>query len=236
MRKTVVIHNPRPIALKGKKTMTKKKPAKRKAPAKKKRRNPAPAATVANPRKRKRTRKNPSTTMTRYNGGKVVHHRRRTKRRNPSGMPWGDILTAAGVGLAVPVVGSVAAAQLAQMEPTRTKLYMRIAGALAAIAGGYLLTQRKHQAVGVALIGGGAATAFQNDLSVALFKLINRNQAPGTGPVAGQQQAAIQGLVEEEMGALQEMGALAEIGALSEPDLAQYAARLERMQALAPRY
>ena len=233
MRKTVVIHNPRPLPPKGKKMATKKKKTARKAPAKKKRRNPAPA-TVANPRKRKRTRKNPAA-ITRYNGAKVVHHRRRTKRRNPSGMPWGDILTAAGVGLAVPVVGQVAAAQLAMMEPTRTKLYMRIAGALAAIAGGYLLTQKKHAALGVALIGGGAATAFQNDLSIALFKLVNRGQAPGTAPVASQQ-AAIQGLVEEEMGALREIGALAEIGALSEPDLAEYAARLERMQAMAPTY
>lgn len=211
---------------------TKKKKTARKAPAKKRRRNPAPA-TVANPRKRKRTRKNPAARS--YGGARKVVHHRRTKRRNPSGMPWGDILTAAGVGLAVPVVGQVAAAQLAMMEPTRTKLYMRIAGALAAIAGGYLLTQKKHAALGVALIGGGAATAFQTDLSIALFKLVNRGQAPGTAPVASQQ-AAIQGLVEEEMGALREMGALEEIGALSEPQLEEYAARIERMQALRPAY
>ena len=211
-------------------TKPKKTPA-RKAP-KKRRRNPAPAPLTNPPKRRKR--KNPAAARS-YGGARKVVHHRRTKRRNPSGMPWGDILTAAGVGLAVPVVGQVAAAQLAMMEPTRTKLYMRIAGALAAIAGGYLLTQKKHAALGVALIGGGAATAFQTDLSIALFKLVNRGQAPGTAPVASQQ-AAIQGLVEEEMGALREMGALEEIGALSEPQLEEYAARIERMQALRPAY
>jgi len=241
-RQTVIAHNPHrgpiPKVKQGKKKPmpAKKKTAKKKpGAAKKKRRNPAPkaAATTSRANPRKRARKRTSGALVVHRGGHVVTHRRRARRRNPA-IQWSEILGPALVGLATPTIITAGALQLAKMEPTRTKLYTRIAGALAAVAGAYVVTQTKHQAMGAALIAGGAGAAFANEATMWILGKLNNGGAPGTGPVASSPK--IGALVEQEMGALVEMGALAEIGALDDDGLAEFAARIERMRPYAARY
>lgn len=132
-----------------------KKSSKKKTAAKRKtatvRRNPSPA-----PKRRRRAAKMPIQF--------AKASRRRRVKKNPK-LDIMDIAKAALAGLAVPVIGQIAALRYAAGDVDKQLMAQRLGGAAAAGLGAYLMNEGEND-LGIAMIAGGASLALANELTV----------------------------------------------------------------------